>query len=329
MHSDCEKNWRGGRSREGNQVTKDSALWKNTEVLRKETELGHYKDYSETTQEIPNSRKRLVHTFINTAPDGRKLAASRCGRFIPEKINNLNGPGGLLPFRLPTKLLYVFLIPVMRAICPAQLVQLYCIILILHGISITTPSTTVLPHRKPACVGITRDSWGAQDDRRNALYVVYAEYHKLWNYKLHTFIFLFQTFAVFWMLYAFFRVIPRPENYPEESIQHPHTFFCGATPHIGPRPRPPHWLRYIAHTGGLLRMSDQLVAKATTYTTHNKHNRRTSMPSVECEPTFPANKPPPIYAVDRAANGIGFLFLKFNYSPWHPVSQRFQCTPYA
>jgi hypothetical protein len=40
-------------------------------------------------------------------------------------------------------------------------------------------------------------------------------------------------------------------------------------------------LHIIKHThpAGLLWTSDQFVAEAATYTTHNKHNRRTSMPS--------------------------------------------------
>jgi hypothetical protein len=33
-------------------------------------------------------------------------------------------------------------------------------------------------------------------------------------------------------------------------------------------------------------MRDQLVTEAATYTTHNKHNRRTSMPSVRFKPVF-------------------------------------------
>ena len=55
---------------------------------------------------------------------------------------------------------------------------------------------------------------------------------------------------------------------------------------------------------GLLCKSDQLVAEAATCTTHNKHSRRTSMPSVVCEPTIPAIKRPQIYALDRTATGI-------------------------
>jgi len=37
------------------------------------------------------------------------------------------------------------------------------------------------------------------------------------------------------------------------------------------------------------RASDQLFADATNYTTHNKHRRRTSMPSTEFEPPNPSN----------------------------------------
>jgi len=39
-------------------------------------------------------------------------------------------------------------------------------------------------------------------------------------------------------------------------------------------------------------VSDQLVAEVTTYTTHNKHKRRTSMPSAEFEPAVPTSKQP-------------------------------------
>jgi hypothetical protein len=45
-------------------------------------------------------------------------------------------------------------------------------------------------------------------------------------------------------------------------------------------PSPTHWSFYITHSVGLPWRSDQLIAEATTYTTHNKHNRWTSMPSV-------------------------------------------------
>jgi hypothetical protein len=52
-----------------------------------------------------------------------------------------------------------------------------------------------------------------------------------------------------------------------------------------------HKNTYI-HTGpvGRLWMSDQPVAEAATYATQNKHNRRTSMPSMGFEPAIPVIK---------------------------------------
>jgi hypothetical protein len=52
-------------------------------------------------------------------------------------------------------------------------------------------------------------------------------------------------------------------------------------------------------------MSDQLVARAATYTTHNKSKRRTFMPSAGFEPAIPAFKRPQTYALDFTATGIG------------------------
>jgi hypothetical protein len=40
-------------------------------------------------------------------------------------------------------------------------------------------------------------------------------------------------------------------------------------------------------------------------TIHNTHNRQTSMPSVEFEPTISAGERPQTYALDRAATGTG------------------------
>jgi hypothetical protein len=56
---------------------------------------------------------------------------------------------------------------------------------------------------------------------------------------------------------------------------------------------------------GLLCTSDRPVAEAATYTTHNKHKRRTSMPSAEFEPVTPGIKRPQTYALDRTTTGIG------------------------
>jgi hypothetical protein len=49
-----------------------------------------------------------------------------------------------------------------------------------------------------------------------------------------------------------------------------------------------HTIRHLPQTVGLLWTSDQLVAEAATYKTHNKQKGRTSMPSAELEPTISA-----------------------------------------
>jgi hypothetical protein len=51
-------------------------------------------------------------------------------------------------------------------------------------------------------------------------------------------------------------------------------------------------------------MSDQLVTKATTYTTHNKHKKQTSLPSAGFEPLIPTLKWLHTYTLDSMANGI-------------------------
>jgi hypothetical protein len=89
-------------------------------------------------------------------------------------------------------------------------------------------------------------------------------------------------------------------------------FFCGAAAQFGPR-QPcfeasrSHWIRHT-HPVGLLWTSDQLVAEGTTFTTHNKRNRRTSMFWAGFEPAIPAIKRLPTYDLDRTASGIGFMW---------------------
>jgi hypothetical protein len=62
------------------------------------------------------------------------------------------------------------------------------------------------------------------------------------------------------------------------------------------RAQAPSLLRFLdhkqldRHTVGLLWTSEQLVAETATYTTHNKHKRKTSMPSAGFEPAIPAIK---------------------------------------
>jgi hypothetical protein len=53
-------------------------------------------------------------------------------------------------------------------------------------------------------------------------------------------------------------------------------------------------------------MSDQPVAKATTYT---KHNKRTSIYSAGYEPAIPVVDRPQTYALDRRTTGIGLSSL--------------------
>ena len=57
---------------------------------------------------------------------------------------------------------------------------------------------------------------------------------------------------------------------------------------------------------GLLWTRDQFVAK-TYLTTHNIHNRQTSMSLVGFEPTISAGEWPQTHALDRAATGTGFI----------------------
>ena len=65
-------------------------------------------------------------------------------------------------------------------------------------------------------------------------------------------------------------------------------FLCGAKAQIGSRP--PLFMRFLDDTQvdtrpiGLLWKGNQPVTEAATYTTHNKHKIRTSMPSEGFEP---------------------------------------------
>jgi len=89
-------------------------------------------------------------------------------------------------------------------------------------------------------------------------------------------------------------------------------FTFGPTAQWG-RSLPHCWGFYITdshtHPLDLLSTSDQPVVEATTYTTHNKHEGRTSMPSAGFEPAIPAVKRPQTYTLCRTATGIGRLSL--------------------
>jgi len=63
-------------------------------------------------------------------------------------------------------------------------------------------------------------------------------------------------------------------------------------------------------TVGLLCTSDRLIAEAANFTTHNKRNRRTPMPSAEFEPAIPAMRRLQTYTLDRTAPRINLSVLR-------------------
>ena len=68
-------------------------------------------------------------------------------------------------------------------------------------------------------------------------------------------------------------------------------------------------------TVGRTPLDEWSVRRRNLYlTTHNTHNRQTSMPPVEFEPTISEGERPQTYALDRAATGTGVrsdYFMKF------------------
>ena len=58
------------------------------------------------------------------------------------------------------------------------------------------------------------------------------------------------------------------------------------------------------HSLGFLRTGDRPVAVTATYTTHNIHNRQTSMFQVGFEPATPASERPQSLTLDRTATGV-------------------------
>ena len=60
-------------------------------------------------------------------------------------------------------------------------------------------------------------------------------------------------------------------------------------------------------TVGRISLDEWSVRRKDLYlTTHNTHNRQTSMPPVGFEPTISAGERPKTHAFDRAATGIGY-----------------------
>jgi hypothetical protein len=103
------------------------------------------------------------------------------------------------------------------------------------------------------------------------------------------------------------------------------SFPCGATTKIGSGlPRfevsRSHTIRHKhAHTHshthlvGVLWTSDHLVAEAAIHTTHNKHNRRTSMHTMGFEPAIPLIKQPHFFSNDPTATEICTFPPSFSY----------------
>jgi len=73
------------------------------------------------------------------------------------------------------------------------------------------------------------------------------------------------------------------------------------------------FLRFLDHTqrrttAGRTPLDKWSARRRDLYlTTHNTHNRQTSMPPVGFEPTISAGQRPQTYALDRAATGIGII----------------------
>jgi len=61
------------------------------------------------------------------------------------------------------------------------------------------------------------------------------------------------------------------------------------------------------HSVGLIWTSDQPDARNLYLTTHNTHNRQTSMPPPGFEPTIPAGERPQTHPLDRAATESGLV----------------------
>jgi len=82
---------------------------------------------------------------------------------------------------------------------------------------------------------------------------------------------------------------------------------CGPT-----RAMASSFMRFLDHTQrritvGRTPLDEWSARRRDLYlTTHNIHNRQTSMPPVRFEPTISAGERPQTYALDRAATGTGF-----------------------
>jgi hypothetical protein len=74
--------------------------------------------------------------------------------------------------------------------------------------------------------------------------------------------------------------------------------------------------RFLHHTQrratvGRTHLDEWSIRRRDIYlTTHNTHNRQTSMPPLGFEPTISAGERPKTYALDRAATGAGSILIR-------------------
>ena len=92
--------------------------------------------------------------------------------------------------------------------------------------------------------------------------------------------------------------------------------YCCFLWHCGPtRAMASSFFRFLDHTQrrttvGRTPLYEWSARRRDLYlTTHNTHNRQTSMPPVGFEPTISAGERPQTYALDRAATGAGLVLL--------------------
>ena len=66
------------------------------------------------------------------------------------------------------------------------------------------------------------------------------------------------------------------------------------------------------HTLGITPLGKESACRTDLYlTTLYTHNRQTSVPAAEFEPTLPASERPQTHALDGAATGIGGFLISF------------------
>ena len=99
------------------------------------------------------------------------------------------------------------------------------------------------------------------------------------------------------------------KNNYENNQQDETFFFCFATTQRGSWP--PHSWGFLDHTQrlttvGKTPLDEWSACRRDLYlTTHNTHNRQTSMPPVGFKPTISMGERPQTYALDRTATGTG------------------------